>query len=239
MSKVLQLAVEDDNVKEIDFKVQRVLVAANTGRDQAQVLKHIEELVKEGALSAEAAQKKKESVFYFWPILPDLITTDDRITVLDDNASSGEVEFVLLIDERGVIYVGMGSDHTDRRLQKQSVAAAKNICPKVIAKKVWRYESVIDHWDNLILRAWVEKEGQRHLYQDGRLTALMRPEELINGVRAHVEGELGGMVIYGGTVPAIGGIYCSPRFEAELVDENLGRSIRFTYSVQPLNWYKE
>ena len=228
MSKVLQLAVEDDGDKEITFAVRRMLVAANTGRDQTQVLKHIEELVKEGALSAEAAQKKRESVFYFWPVLPDLITTDDQITVLDDNTSSGEVEFVLLLDEGGVIYVGTGSDHTDRRLQKQSVAAAKNICPKVIAQKVWRYESVKDHWDDLILRAWVEKEGQRHLYQDGKLAELLRPEELIKGVRAHVEGGLEGMVIYGGTAPAIGGIYCSRYFEAELVDEKLGRAIRFT-----------
>jgi hypothetical protein len=108
-----------------------------------------------------------------------------------------------------------------------------------MSPKVWRYEDVKEHWDDLIMRAWVEKNGQRQLYQEGKLAEIMRSEELIKKIRSDVTWDLRGAVIYSGTLPVIGGELCySPRFEMELVDEHAGRAIKHAYSVEPITWYK-
>ena len=113
------------------------------------------------------------------------------------------------------------------------------MCTNVISAAVWRYEEVADHWDDLILRSWVEKDGQRELYQEGRLALIMKVAELIDKVKAQITGDLGGLALYSATIPIIGGEYCfSPRFEAELIDEQMGRTLSLAYSVEPITWFK-
>lgn len=226
---VLQLTIVGDG--KLDFEVKKMLNAGYTARDQSQVQKHIDELRKEGI----AAPK---SIPTFYPKIADRITTADKIEVLADNTTSGEAEFVLLFTQ-GKVYVGVGSDHTDRKLEQHNILAAKQMCVNVISAEVWRYEEVADHWDDLILRSWVEKDGQRQLYQEARLGTCMKVEELIDKVKGQVTGDLSGMIFYTGTIPAIGGEICfSRRFEAELIDEQMGRSLSCAYSVEPIVWFK-
>ena len=67
----------------------------------------------------------------------------------------------------------------------------------------------------------------------------MRVEELIDKVKGEVTGGLGGMVFYAGTIPVLSGEICfSRRFETELTDEQMGRSLSCTYSVEPIAWFK-
>jgi len=226
---VLQLTVAGGG--KLDFEVKKILNAGYTARDQSQVQKHIAELRKEGI----AAPK---SIPVFFPKIADRITTADKIEVIAVNTTSGEVEFVLLFDQ-DKIYVGVGSDHTDRKLEQHSILAAKQMCANVISTEVWRYEEVKDYWENLILRSWVEKDGQRQLYQEARLGTFMKVKELIDKVKGQVTGALSGMVFYAGTIPVIGGEMCfSPHFEAELIDEQMGRSLSCAYSVEPIAWFK-
>lgn len=228
---MLKLSIEYDGKKELVFEVRKLLNLGRTAREQSEIEKHTEELRKEGI----AITVKKGPVFT--PKLPDRITTSDKIEVLS-NMTSGESEYVLLLDQ-DAIYVTVGSDHTDREHEKYSVLVAKQLCPNVIAQKVWRYEDVKDHWDDLILRGWVEKEGQWQLYQETKLAKMMRPEELIKLVKSHVKGDMTGMVIYSGTFPIIGGEICfSPRFKAELVDESLGKTLACEYTVEPMSWFE-
>lgn len=225
---VLQLTIEGGK---LDFEVKKLLNAGYTARDQSQVQKHIDEMRKEGI----AAPK---SIPVFFPKIADRITTADKIEVLAEDTTSGEVEFVLLFDQ-DKIYVGVGSDHTDRKLEQHSILAAKQMCANIISTEVWRYDEVKDHWDDLILRSWVEKDGQRQLYQETRLGTFMKVKELINKVKGQVAGDLSGLVFYAGTIPVIGGEMCfSPRFEAELIDEKMGRSLSCVYSVEPIAWFK-
>ena len=56
-------------------------------------------------------------------------------------ASSGEVEAVLLRHD-GRLWVGVGSDHTDREVEAYGVAVSKQMCDKPIAADFWRYEDV-------------------------------------------------------------------------------------------------
>ena len=109
----------------------------------------------------------------------------DRIEVSGDN-SSGEVEFVL-IGWQGRIFVGCGSDHTDRKVEAYSVTVSKQMCDKPMASVLWELEDVIAHWDKMILRSWALIDGARVLYQEGTLDAMLPVKDLIDrgfGARA-------------------------------------------------------
>lgn len=228
---MLELIVDGDDTEKLTFEVRKMVNAGFTGRDLGEVQKHIDELRKCGVTASQ-------EIPAFYPMLPDRITTSEIIKVLPDSKTSGEVEYVLLLDGDN-IYVTVGSDHTDRELEKHSIPMSKQIYFNVIAPKVWRYEDVKGHWDDLILRAWVEENGQRQLYQEGKLGKIIRPEELIEKVQSRVTGDLRGIVIYSGTLPTIGGGLCfSSRFEMELIDEHVGRAIRYAYSAEPIAWFR-
>ena len=59
--------------------------------------------------------------------------------------TSGEVEVVLLAFADG-LWVGLGSDHTDRAMEAHGVALAKQLCRKPMAAGLWRFDEVIAHW---------------------------------------------------------------------------------------------
>jgi len=226
---ILQLAVEGQF--NLDFEVKKILNAGYTARDQDEIQRHIAELKKVGVAGPQ-------SIPEFFPKIADRITTADKIEVLSENVTSGEAEFVLLFDQ-DKIYVGVGSDHTDRKLEQQNMLASKQMCPNVISAEVWPYEELEDHWDDLVLRSWVIKDGKRQLYQESKLGTFMRVQELIDKIKEQIAGDLSGAVFYSGTVPTIGGEICnSPYFEAELIDEKREKSISCAYSVEPIKWFK-
>ena len=228
---MLELIIEGDGSTKLTFEVRKLVNAGRSGRDVASVRKHMDELRKTGITIPD-----EFPVFY--PKTAERVTTADRIRVLPGSKTSGEVEFVLLLDNDN-IYVTVGSDHTDRDLQKTNLVAAKQIYYNVLAPTVWRYEDVKEHWDDLILRSWAEEKGQRQLYQEGRLVELLRPEKLIQEVKSRATGDLNGLVIFSGTLPTIDGELCyGPRFEMELVDEHAGRAIRYAYTAEPITWFK-
>ena len=89
---------------------------------------------------------------------------------------------------------------------------------------------MIGHWDKMILRSFAVTAGKRELYQEGTLEAMLSVEELIK--RGFEGGRLpDGCVMFGGTFAAKGGIRPADRFEYELEDPVLKRSIRHAYDV--------
>jgi hypothetical protein len=156
------------------------------------------------------------------------ITQADRIEVSGGD-SSGEVEFVL-IGWQGRIFVGCGSDHTDRKVEAYSVTVSKQMCDKPVATALWELEDVIAHWDKMILRSWATIGGARVLYQEGTLDAMLPVKELIDrGFGGN--GLPDGCAMFGGTFAAKGGIRPADRFEFELEDPVLQRKISHGYDV--------
>ncbi len=143
--------------------------------------------------------------------------------------SSGEVEFVL-IGWQGRIFVGCGSDHTDRKVESYSVTVSKQMCDKPMASVLWELEDVIAHWDKLILRAWAVIDGARVLYQEGTLDAMLPVKDLIERGFCG-KGLPDGCAMFGGTFAAKGGIRPASRFEFELEDPVLKRKISHGYDV--------
>ncbi len=159
------------------------------------------------------------------------LTTDEAIEVLGE-ASSGEAEFVLL-QHGGRLWVGAGSDHTDREVEKYGVSVSKQMCDKPIAPAFWDYDEVAPHWDKLMLRAHIAENGGRVLYQEGPVTAMLDPLALIEKF-AGKTGLAEGTLMFCGTLAARGGIRPSESFEFELEDPVLGRKIQQQYRVQTL-----
>jgi hypothetical protein len=214
----------------VEFDVRRILNAGFTGRDQAAVRRHIEELQAHGVPCPDRTPA-------FYPKLASLITTAAEVEVLGLR-TSGEGEFVLLVG-RDEVLVAVGSDHTDRELETQTIEKAKLVCPSVLSAEVWDLAEVREGWDDLRLSSHVTVQGTRRLYQEGRLGRLLAPDDLLARVRDRVAGELWGTVIYSGTLELLGGeLSCGERFEVELVDDRRGRTLHCAYRVRPVTWLK-
>jgi hypothetical protein len=205
----------------LTLAIDQAVVAGWTGRDPVARDKHIAELEAIGI-----ARPATTPIYY--RVSARRLTTEDSIEV-SGNDSSGEVEFVL-IGWQGRIFVGLGSDHTDRKVESYSVTVSKQMCDKPIAPVLWELEEVIDHWDRMILRAYAWIKGKRELYQEGTLDAMLPVSELI--ARGFDGGKFpDGSAMFGGTFAAIGGIRPADRFEYELEDPVLKRTIRHGYDV--------
>ncbi|MDP3879452.1 MAG: DUF2848 family protein [Dehalococcoidales bacterium] len=213
----------------VSFKVKRMVNAGYVGRDQETVVKHIEELKKEGVPAPD-------EVPTLYPVAPYLITTEETLEPIDDY-TSGEAEFVLFL-EKDKMYVGAGSDHTDRKLEAASIVKAKQMCPNVVSSVVWPYDEVKRNWDELILRSWTEKDGQRILYQEARLASILTIEDLLAFIRSRVKDEdFNNMVIYSGTIPLLGGeAIFGDSFEVELHNPETGDSLWCRYQVKPMDY---
>jgi hypothetical protein len=205
----------------LTLAIDQAVIAGWTGRDPVARDKHIADLEAIGI-----ARPATTPIYY--RVSARRLTTEDSIEVCG-NDSSGEVEFVL-IGWQDRIFVGLGSDHTDRKVETYSVTVSKQMCDKPIAPVLWELEEVIDHWDRMILRAYACIKGKRELYQQGTLDAMLPVSELI--ARGFEGGKLpDGCAMFGGTFAAIGGIRPADRFEFELEDPVLKRTIRHGYDV--------
>ncbi|KAA6118009.1 DUF2848 domain-containing protein [Cupriavidus cauae] len=209
---------------ELALDIQRLIIAGWTGRDLEAVQHHIEELQAIGV-------KPPASVPTFYPLAASLLTTADVIEVPRDD-SSGEIEVVLLQAGDG-LYVGVGSDHTDRKVEAYDVTVSKQMCDKPVGKQVWRFEEVADHWDSLEMRCWRVRDGERALYQEGKVTRLLDPRELIQ--RLTGESSLpAGTAMFCGTQAVIGELGHGEAFEVELHDPVRNRTLRHAYRVESL-----
>jgi hypothetical protein len=208
----------------LDLRTVRDLVIAGwTGRDVAALEKHIRELEAIGV-------KRPKTTPIFYRVAASLLTSDNTIEVLGDQ-SSGEAECVVYGRDDG-LFVGLGSDHTDRKAETVGVSLSKQMCAKPVSREVWRLEDVAAHWDRLILRSNVGTEGRRRLYQEGPVAAMRPPTELF---KLYCGGLLPvGTAMFCGTLAVHGGITPSETFEMELEDPVLGRKITHSYRVKTL-----
>ncbi len=218
--------------EEFHFKMRRMVNAGYTGRDQEKVRKHIEELKKEGVPAPDSTPTAYE-------MISKLVYFDEEIEVIGER-TSGEAEYVLLCSGEEV-YVGVGSDHTDRELESVSIIKSKQVCPNIMSKRIWRLKEIRKDWDEIILRGWVKnEEGERVLYQEALLSAMMTPEDLMGFVKNRLDDKnLNGMVIFSGTIPILTGKFVyGPYFEAELYNPRTGKRLNCHYQVQVLDYLR-
>ena len=225
----LNLTLETQSTqKPLTFNVERLICAGWVGRDKSAVQAHVEEL-------AELGIPGPTQTPTYMNYSPYLATTEANIDVVSPG-SSGEVEYVILKRD-GKLFVGVGSDHTDREFEKYSIPASKQMCAKVLASVVWPYEELKRHWDRIILRSWTRRDAEEVLYQEDSLGTILDADRILNGLPEDEGLPTEGMLIFCGTVATKMGLIYSDRFDFEIEDPVLKRSIRHGYDIRVLPQY--
>lgn len=217
--------VTGTGIYEADADVSTLVIAGWTGRDAVAVQHHIEELARLGV-------PKPSCVPLYYRASARLLTQARAIDVVGTE-TSGEVEAVLLGAENQ-LWVGVGSDHTDRKVESYSVAVSKQLCAKPVGRELWCFADIAPHWDRMMLRSWAVVDGHRVLYQEGSLALIRPPLDLIRRYTARGPVLPAGTAMFCGTLTTIGGVRPARYFEFELEDPVLKRSIRHGYEVKAL-----
>jgi hypothetical protein len=208
----------------VTANVDTLVIAGWTGRDTAAVEEHIAELAAIGVA-------RPTSTPCFYRASASLLTQGPSIQVLG-RESSGEAECIMLAADNE-LWVGVGSDHTDRKVEAYDVTVSKQMCPKPVGAELWRHADVAGHWDELILRSYASLDGERRLYQEGAIAALLPPTELIERFRGG-EALAQGTLMFGGTVPVIGDVGGADIFEVEIYDPRGDTSLSHIYEIHAL-----
>lgn len=215
------LEFQTSHGRPLSLTVRDCVIAGWTGRDKAALDHHIEELA---ALGIPGPSE----VPLYYRVGAGMLTQAYHVQVLGGD-SSGEVEPVLIAAEDG-LWLTVGSDHTDRRVEAYSIAVSKQMCPKVVGRTAWKLDEVIDRLDTLTLESRVMIDGKEHVYQTGTL-AMIRP--LMELVETY-GGLAAGTVMMCGTVPVAGGIRPADRFSMRLSDPETSMAIDHAYDIETL-----
>lgn len=208
-----------------EVTIEHAIIAGWTGRDPEAVQKHIKEL-------QELGVKQPATTPIFYRCSATRITTAETIEATG-TASSGEVEYVLLQANRK-LWVGVGSDHTDREVETYGVTVSKQMCDKPVASQFWSLDDCTPHWDKLVLRSYIRERSGRVLYQEGAVAGMLSPADLVgrytNGGKSLDEGS----IMFCGTFAAKGGIRSAERFDYEIEDPVRGAKITGGYVIKTL-----
>ncbi|MBS7525280.1 DUF2848 family protein [Fusibacter paucivorans] len=210
----------EKKIQQVDFN--ELLVIGYAGRNIEKTMEHIKEL--EEQLNVPAP-KRIPTIF---ECSHECLTQAETIK-FSGAQTSGEVEYVMVLIE-GVLYIGLGSDHTDRGLESVSVPKSKQVCPKPISKTIWPFEELKDHWDQIRLVSYQSVDGKEVMYQDGTLADILPADKILNEINERV-GNIQNSIIYSGTVPLINGFVYGDVFKCEMIDDVLKRKIELVYDI--------
>jgi hypothetical protein len=82
-----------------------------------------------------------------------------------------------------------------------------------------------------VLRSWITDGAGRRLYQDHDLTALLPFSDLLAKLKGFGYSDTSRTLFFGGTVPTLEGFVYGSKFEFEISDPVLGRSMKGEYEV--------
>lgn len=203
----------------VEVAPTHLVVAGYTGRDAAAVRHHIAELAAIGV-------PEPETVPAFYELDASTLTTSTEVEV-DGPMTSGEVEPVL-IRANGRYYFTVGSDHTDRHLERADIKASKAACAKPIA------DTVIDlgsdpttvSWDAITASSWVDDQP----YQQGTLASMLPIGEVLSTWN-RIGSDGVPLVLFGGTLPLLDGTFRYGRTWRMRLDVPGQTPLDFTYRV--------
>ena len=208
----------------LEAEIDALVIAGWAGRDGAAVRHHVDELAALGV-------KPPRATPLFYRLSAALLTTAPAIEVAG-RGSTGEAEAVLLSLPAG-LFVGVGSDHTDREAEAAGVTWSKQMCAKPLGPALWRFEEVAGHWDSLVLSARALQGGAWRPYQHGAVSSLRTPADLV----ARYTGGSPlppGTAMFLGTLAVPGGLGWADGFEVVLDDKMLGRRLTHRYAIRAL-----
>jgi 4-hydroxyphenylacetate 3-monooxygenase len=179
---------------QVSLTPEKLIVAGYTARDEESARAHIAEL-------AEIGVPPPASVPAYYDLDPALVTSEPVVEV-DGTSTSGEVEPVI-IRAHGRYFLGVGSDHTDRDLERTDIATSKAACPKPVGGTVVEIGADLSEldWDSLRAESVVDDRP----YQKGSVATLRHPQELIERMTVEIGEVAGDLVLFCGTFALLGG----------------------------------
>lgn len=238
---------KDGTASPIEVNVRTICLGRAAGRDLSAMKSVVEKARAKGFAMYDVPNVCKKSRY--------LLTNEDTIEV-QDRRTGGEVEYALISD-RGRVLVTVGTDENDSTLiglssealgKVYDPAKSKQMCPAVVARDVWSYDDVKDHWDQLRLRSRVMLDGDensKRLYQDFPLASLRDPETNFKDFPWLRDD---GTVLLSGSFDAVPDIPAKlfaatdkdgtfpDNFEIEIHDPVLNRTISHSFRIQHLVW---
>ena len=210
------------------FEYSRMYNAGYVGRNQEEVRKHVRELAAKGVPAPSSTPA-------LYAVGCHCLCTETVVDVYGDE-TSGEAEYVLLVENEKSVFVGLGSDHTDRFLEKTDIPRSKQICPNMMTTKLWALEDITGHWDDIVMRSYVQKDGSETLYQEGTLGAIFSPGQLMEFVKDRTGTGIDNSILFSGTLSLkTGDFLYGEGFRAELIDPILERKLTLSYNVRTLS----
>lgn len=206
------------------LKVERMYNLGSATRKPATARVHQQEVARAGIHIAYDVPAPR-----IYPIGAHALTTGDEVFV-HGNETSGEVEIVIAVSDE--IYVGVGSDHSDRALERVSIPWSKQVCPNVLAPVLWPFEPLRGRWDSCVLRSRVDGR----LYQEVAVSAFLHPDDILATLRRRVN-ELPSRdyLVFCGTVASLDqALGFGKTWTIELEDPTADRRIRHEYTVRNL-----
>lgn len=221
---IFEVFDKDGVSNKLELTVKKNCIIGFAGREIEKTMEHIRELEAIGV----PAPKNIPTIY---TCSTSTLTQDASISVIGSK-SSGEVEFILL-KHHGRIYVGIGSDHTDRAMESYSVSKSKGVCEKPVGTVLWEYEDVKDHWDDLEMRSWYRQDehSDEVLYQEGTAESILPLDKLMEAAERDYP-DIEDCIIFSGTVPLKVGMVYGTHFRAEIRDLKLGRKLELEYDVE-------
>ncbi|MFJ8235387.1 DUF2848 family protein [Ureibacillus sp. NPDC094379] len=221
MKKVINLHLSNGEVKKHEIDIKKVIVVGYGGRNIKKIQEHIDEL-------AELGIAPPPSVPMIYPQELEQLNFSNECH--GSQFSSGEAEYALFHDGNEWL-VTLGSDHTDREVEKEDILKSKLVCDKPLATDFWRLADLKEDWDTIILRSYVTTNGEKVLYQEDTLEALLEVDVLLEKLGNLGEKNLEHTVIYSGTVPTKNGFVFGEAFEYEIEQPKLNKKIKHHYSI--------
>lgn len=224
MHKFDAAVVDSSGTASRTFLARRMYNLGSATRDAAVAVHHHEEVARAGITIALHVPAPR-----IYPIDTYALTTSDVIGVQGPR-SSGEVEIVLVVADR--LFVGVGSDHTERDLERASIVWAKQANPNILAPTLWDFEEIAGHWDQCVMRSTVDGRP----YQDVGVSAFLSPHDILRILKERVPGlPARDFVVFCSTIVALDkNLGFGQCWQFEMEDPVLRRTISHTYQVEQL-----
>lgn len=153
----------------LSFTPERVYNLGSATVESASAVAHQQEVADVGVQIAFDVPAPR-----VYPMTPSSVTTDEMVGS-HHGRTSGEAEIVLLVDG-DEMYVGIGSDHTDRELERTSIIWSKQYSPSVLGRRVWSWRYLERHWDDLVVESTVDGVA----YQSSKASVFLAPPAILD-----------------------------------------------------------
>jgi len=212
-------------VTPLTVEYQHLFAIGYAGRNMEKTMEHIHELERDLGMPAP---KRIPTIF---ECSNNLLTQEEQLQFIGKD-TCGEAEYVIVLND-GKLYIGIGSDHTDRALESYNVLKSKQMCAKPIGTELWDYQDVKDHWDSIRISSFQTVDGEEIPYQSGTMAEILPPETIIAELQERVD-DLGNSIIFSGTVPTLSGLKYGTTFRCEMIDDTLSRRISCFYRAHAI-----